>query len=54
MNSQVCVCDSQKPYAHCCQPFLSGCKQTKTPVQLMRSRFSAFALGGYGSYLLRT
>ncbi|MFT6725267.1 MAG: SEC-C motif-containing protein [Arenicella sp.] len=26
----------------------------KTPLQLMRSRFSAFALGGHGAYLLST
>ncbi|MFT6407420.1 MAG: SEC-C motif-containing protein [Arenicella sp.] len=38
----------------CCQPFLSGVKQAKTPVQLMRSRFSAYALSGHGAYLLRT
>jgi len=33
---------------------LSGSERPKTPVQLMRSRFSAFALGGYGKYLLNS
>jgi len=38
----------------CCGPLLSGQRHAKTPVQLMRSRYSAFALGGYGDYLLNT
>jgi SEC-C motif-containing protein len=33
---------------------LSGEAQAKTPEQLMRSRYSAYALGGYGEYLLAT
>lgn len=41
-------------FEHCCQPFLLETKVAKTPVQLMRSRYSAFALGGYGDYLLKT
>lgn len=52
--SQLCICHSGKAHAECCAPFLTGQRDAKTPVQLMRSRFSAFALGGYGDYLLNT
>ncbi|MFQ3246866.1 MAG: SEC-C motif-containing protein [Arenicella sp.] len=54
MKPQLCVCASGKGFNRCCQPYLSGSRRPKTPVQLMRSRFSAFALGGYGAYLLET
>lgn len=54
MNTQLCVCTSGKRFNQCCQPFLIGSERPKTPVQLMRSRFSAFALGGYGKYLLNS
>ncbi|MGI9295045.1 MAG: YchJ family protein, partial [Pseudomonadales bacterium] len=53
MNS-LCICGSKKASKQCCERFLSGEQQAKTPEQLMRSRFSAYALGGHGEYLLRT
>jgi SEC-C motif-containing protein len=34
--------------------FISGAALPKTPEQLMRSRYSAYALGGHGDYLLKT
>jgi len=45
MNRQqkLCPCSSKKPYATCCKPFHSG-KEPKTALDLMRSRFSAYAL----------
>lgn len=49
-----CICDSSKPFIKCCEPFLSGRQHAKTPKQLMRSRYSAYALGGYGEYLIST
>jgi SEC-C motif-containing protein len=49
-----CHCDSKKPFADCCELLLTNTKQAKTPVQLMRSRFTAYKLGGYGEYLLKT
>ena len=52
--SELCICQSGKEKIKCCQRFLDGQVKTKTPVQLMRSRYSAFALGGYGDYLLST
>lgn len=49
-----CVCGKSKPFAECCERFLSGQHHAKTAEQLMRSRFSAYALGGYGEYLMST
>ena len=54
MNMKSCICGKPQPFAKCCDRFLSGKKNAKTPEQLMRSRFSAYALGGYGEYLLST
>ena len=49
-----CICGSKKSLAACCGRFLNGTEQAKTPEQLMRSRYSAYALGQHGQYLLRT
>lgn len=49
-----CICGKRKPFAKCCGQYLSCQKNAKTPEQLMRSRFSAYALGGYGDYLIST
>lgn len=49
-----CLCCSGKTFDECCNRFLSGQQSAKTPEQLMRSRFSAYALGGYGEYLMKT
>ena len=49
-----CICGSGKAFSECCEPLLSGKIRAKTPEQLMRSRYSAYALGGYGDYLLKT
>ena len=54
MNMKPCVCGKPQPFAKCCDRFLSGKQNAKTPEQLMRSRFSAYAIGGYGEYLLST
>jgi SEC-C motif-containing protein len=52
--SEPCVCGSNKPFAGCCERFISGSQHAKTPEQLMRSRYTAYALGSYGDYLLAT
>ncbi len=49
-----CYCNSEKPFNRCCEPLITAVAQAKTPVQLMRSRFTAYKLGGYGEYLLKT
>jgi SEC-C motif-containing protein len=50
MESARCPCGSGAPYAECCEPLHAGAPAT-TAVELMRSRFSAFALG-LAPYLL--
>jgi SEC-C motif-containing protein len=52
--ADLCICGSGKPFNKCCQRFLSGERLAKTPEQLMRSRYSAYALGDCGEYLLQT
>jgi SEC-C motif domain protein len=49
-----CICCRKKPFDKCCGRFLTAGQQAKTPEQLMRSRYAAYALGGYGEYLLAT
>ena len=53
-RNNFCICGSGKPLEKCCERFLKAGLQAKTPEQLMRSRYSAYALGGYGGYLLKT
>jgi SEC-C motif-containing protein len=48
-----CPCGSGEPYAECCRRCHRGETAAATAEQLMRSRFSAFAVGDPG-YLLRT
>ena len=52
--AKECICGSSKLKDKCCGRFLSGKQRAKTPAQLMRSRYSAYALGGHGEYLLKT
>lgn len=52
MAVKDCPCRSGARYTACCKPLHEGARAT-TPVTLMRSRFSAFALG-LGDYLVET
>ena len=52
--ANFCICGSSKLFENCCAPFLDGTSWAKTPEQLMRSRYSAYALGDHGDYLLQT
>jgi SEC-C motif-containing protein len=54
MTLRNCVCGSNRQFAQCCQPLLDDIRSATTPEELMRSRYSAYALGGYGKYLLST
>ena len=54
MTTDLCPCTSGKPFEACCGPYLARRTRAKTVKQLMRSRYSAFALGGHGDYLLET
>ena len=37
-----CPCGSNKNYSACCEPYLSGNALPSTPVELMRSRYTAY------------
>lgn len=53
-NPNPCLCGRPKAFNECCGRFINGLQYPKTPEQLMRSRYSAYALGGCGDYLLAT
>ncbi|MBD5627067.1 MAG: YchJ family protein [Desulfovibrio sp.] len=42
-----CPCGSGKPLAACCGPYLAGEAWPETAEALMRSRYTAYALGNY-------
>ncbi|MEU9500668.1 MULTISPECIES: YchJ family protein [unclassified Streptomyces] len=48
-----CPCGRAATYGDCCAPFHQGSAAAPTAERLMRSRYSAFAVGDTG-YLLRT
>jgi SEC-C motif domain protein len=50
--TEACPCHSGLAYAHCCQPLHEG-RPALTPEALMRSRYSAYALGD-ARHLIRT
>lgn len=50
---RACPCHSGRAYAACCGPFHEHEALPKTPAELMRSRYAAFALG-LGAYLVET
>ncbi len=52
-DPRECPCGSGKRYASCCGPLHAGERRADTPEELMRSRYSAFALGR-GEYLVDT
>ncbi|GAB3394488.1 YchJ family protein [Humibacter soli] len=48
-----CPCLSGRPFEECCAPLLRGEDVAPTPERLMRSRYTAFAVGD-AAYLLNT
>jgi SEC-C motif-containing protein len=40
-----CACGSEKEYSQCCEPYIKGSKLAPTAEALMRSRYTAFAVG---------
>ena len=52
-TNQLCPCQSRKKYQYCCGIYLSGKELPETAVQLMRSRYTAFATGDV-DYILAT
>lgn len=53
MPSARCPCGTGLPYAECCGRLHAGTVSAATAEQLMRARYSAFAVGDAG-YLLST
>ena len=48
-----CPCGSGRPFAICCAPLLAGEREAGTALELMRSRYTAHAVGDE-AYLHRT
>ena len=44
-KTDSCPCKSGKTYGECCEPILSGERKASTAVELMRARYSAYAVG---------
>jgi SEC-C motif domain protein len=40
---EPCPCGSTQPYSRCCEPLILGEKAARTPEELMRARYSAYA-----------
>jgi SEC-C motif domain protein len=51
--NEPCPCGSGADYQACCGPLHDGQSHARTAEELMRSRYSAFALG-HADYLFRT
>jgi SEC-C motif domain protein len=49
----ICPCGSKKTYQECCEPIVSQKIKPSSAEQLMRSRYSAYAMGN-GKYLVDT
>jgi len=45
MSANDCLCGSGKPFASCCEPFLSGRATAPTAEALMRARYTSYATG---------
>ncbi|MDU0355302.1 YchJ family protein [Paraglaciecola aquimarina] len=52
-NQTNCYCQSGSSFVSCCQPYILGKQNPTTAEQLMRSRYSAYAIGNY-TYILQT
>ena len=44
-NDELCPCASGRTYGQCCGPILAGERKAETAVELMRARYSAYAVG---------
>lgn len=51
--SRPCPCESKRTFDRCCEPFVLGREFPPTAQALMRSRFTAYALGR-ADYLAKT
>jgi len=53
MNKKLCPCQRKKPYFECCEKFHTNKKNPENAKDLMRSRFSAYALKDV-DYIIKT
>ncbi|HED32725.1 MAG TPA: hypothetical protein ENJ08_00715 [Gammaproteobacteria bacterium] len=53
IDKNKCLCGVGKSTETCCLPLINGQKDAETPAQLMRSRYSAYAMGNV-SYLMQS
>jgi len=53
VSDQPCPCGSGTTYGECCRPLHQGRRLAETAEELMRSRYSAYAMGDLG-YVFRT
>lgn len=53
MPTQLCPCQSTKPFSLCCEPLLIGIGTAQTAEALMRSRYTAYTLHN-SDYLSQT
>ncbi len=44
-NDELCPCASGKTFGECCGPVLGGERKAETAVELMRARYTAYAVG---------
>ena len=51
--NDLCPCGSDQAFEACCEPLLMGQAKPKTATQLMRARYSAYAMGNI-EYLYKT
>lgn len=52
-KNELCRCGSKRALADCCANYISGQMLPETPEQLMRSRYTAFALNNL-DYIAKT
>ncbi len=53
MNSLSCFCGLDKPFSECCQRYIRGYENPLTALDLMRSRYAAYASHSI-DYLINT
>ena len=52
-ENALCPCGSKTPFTQCCEPILDGVRKASSAEALMRSRYTAFAVGNV-DYLIQT
>ncbi len=50
---KICYCGNEMTFENCCKPYINGIKKITTAETLMRSRYSAYAIGD-ADYLVAT